>query len=184
MPHLKHFTRYRYTLTLIMSVFVVGYLASTEWGDRLIASVTSLGYLGAFISGIFFTSIFTVTPAGIVLFALAKTHDIILLSVVAGIGGVVGDYIIFRFVRDVFFEEVKPLFLYLGGGRIKRLFSRKPFKWFVPIIGAVIVASPLPDEIGIGLMGLSSMTSAQFLILTFVLDTFGLFVLLSVASLL
>ncbi len=165
-----------------MSVFLVGYLASTEWGDKLIATVTSLGYVGAFLAGIFFVSIFTVTPAGIVLFALAKTHDVILLSVIAGIGGVIGDYVIFRFARDVFFEEVKPLFLHLGGGHIKRLFSRKPFKWFVPLIGAIIVASPLPDEIGIGLMGVSKMTNIQFLVATFTLDVVGLLVLLSLPT--
>ncbi|KKR47070.1 MAG: hypothetical protein UT80_C0011G0001, partial [Parcubacteria group bacterium GW2011_GWC1_40_13] len=59
----------------------------------------------------------------------------------------------------------------------KRLFSifrPKLFKWLIPFIGALIIASPLPDEAGLAMMGLSKMKTSVFIPISFALNFLGI----------
>jgi hypothetical protein len=112
----------------------------------------------------------------VVLFHLGQNFNPFLIAVSAGAGAVLGDFLIFRFLKDGVFRELRPLFNSLGGSHIIKLFKTPYFTWLAPLLGAIIIASPLPDEIGIGLMGLSNIKTWQFLVLTFVLNTLGILV--------
>ena len=59
--------------------------------------------------GIFFVSTFTVVPAMYVLYVLADKFNPFEVAVFAGLGALLGDYLIFRFLKDKIFEELKPL---------------------------------------------------------------------------
>ncbi len=95
----KHWRNWPYenTLFLIVSLSLFFYFASSDAIQNSINSVGDLGYLGALITGVFFVSIFTVVPATVILFDLALSHDSIMVALLAGVGAVAGDYIIFRF---------------------------------------------------------------------------------------
>lgn len=147
-------------------------------------SLGDLGLVGAFVAGIFFVSSFTVAIAGVGLFFMAETMNPITLSLVAGLGAVIGDYLIFRFVKDRVFEELKPLFLKIGGSSLHKILKSRHFHWLASILGAIVIASPFPDEIGIGLMGLSKIKNWQFLLLTFVLNSIGIYILITATRLL
>lgn len=169
--------RYKNTTLLILSVVLVVYIVGTDVGKQAVASIDQLGYLGIFLSGMFFVSTFTVAPAGIVLFSLAELHHPVVVGILAGLGGVTGDYIIFRFLKDGVLEELKPLFGEMSGSHISKIFQTPYFAWFAPVLGALIVISPLPDEIGVGLMGLSRLKHWQFLGISLVLNSFGMFLI-------
>ena len=47
----------------------------------------------------------------------------------------------------------------------------------MPLVGAFIVASPLPDEVGLVMMGLSKVRTAWFVPTVFVLDFLGILAL-------
>lgn len=175
--------RYRNTALLVLSLGLFWYFADSELVQGSLARVGSLGYLGAFISGMFFVSVFTVAPAAAVLFGLAEGHDPILLAFLAGLGAVIGDYIILRVLKDRVFHELTPLAEQLGGSFVMNLFRTPYFSWAVPFVGAVIIASPLPDEVGIGLMGLSRVKAWQFLLIAFVLNALGIFAVITAATL-
>lgn len=180
------FERYRswpYSNTgiLILSLVLLYVFADYPFIKNFISSIGALGYLGAFITGIFFVSIFTVAPASVILFDLANTLNPILVAILAGFGTVLGDYIIFSFLRDKLFNELKPLFYKFGGTLLKKLFLTPYFSWLIPIFGAVIIASPLPDEIGITMLGLSKVKIWQFLLITFLLNSAGIFILVTIA---
>lgn len=173
--------RFRNTALLVGSLVVFFILAQTPWIDRALSHIGTLGYLGAFVAGICFVSTFTVAPAAVVLFHLAQELNPLGIALVAGAGGVIGDYLIFRFFKDRVFEELTPFFRSLGDTAPMRILSTPYFAWMLPVIGALIVASPFPDEIGIGLMGISRMKSWQFLLLTFVLNSAGIFFVVTLA---
>lgn len=135
-------------------------------------------------AGTFFVLTFTVAPAGVVLFNLAEIYNPYLVALVAGLGAVVGDYIIFRFLKDAVFEEIKPVFMKLGGTHMSRLMSTPYFAWLAPVIGAVIIASPFPDEIGIGLMGISKLKNWQFLVVSLLLNSLGMLAIVVIAKIL
>lgn len=132
-------------------------MAETPQVKRIISIIGNFGYIGAFISGIFFVSVFTVAPAAIVLFFLAETLNPLIVALFAGSGAVIGDYLIFRFLRDRVFDEIKPLLLKNGGNLLMKLFKTPYFAWGLSLVGAFIIASPFPDEVGIGLLGASKL---------------------------
>lgn len=176
--------KFKNTFLLIISIVVFFYFADAPFVKNAISGIGNLGYLGAFLTGIFFVSTFTVAPASIVLFYLAKELAPLEVAIFAGLGCVVGDYIIFRFLKDRVFEELKPVFTRLGGIKLSQLFATPFFAWVAPVAGAVIIASPLPDEIGVGLLGISKLKNWQFLLLSFVLNSIGIFIIITLAKVL
>ncbi len=172
---------YKNTTLLILSLILFFFLADTPYVKDSIHFIGSFGYIGAFITGILFVSIFTVAPAAVVLYFLADHLNPLLVALFAGMGAVIGDYLIFRFLRDRVFDELTPLFLKNGGNKLVKLFKTPYFGWLLPFVGAFIIASPFPDEIGIGLLGASRLKSWQFLILSFLLNSIGIFVVIIAA---
>lgn len=176
--------RYKNTTFLVLSLVALFYVADTEVVHALIKQIGSYGYLGAAITGVFFVSTFTVAPASVVLFHLAQEFNPILIALCAGAGAAIGDLLIFRFLKDRVFDELAPLFRRFGNSHVSYVFKTPYFAWFLPVIGAVIIASPIPDEIGIGLMGLSNIRFWQFMLLAFVLNATGIFIVVSLVAIL
>ncbi len=173
--------RFKNTLLLVISLVAVFLFANTTTGKIIIDNIAHLGYIGSFVAGIFFVSTFTVAPAGIVLYNMASIHHPVIISLCAGLGGVMGDYLIFRFLKDNVFQELIPVFKKIGGTHLIRIMSTPYFAWLAPVIGAIIIASPFPDEIGVGLMGISKLKNWQFLIISLILNTLGIFTVITLA---
>src|SRR3990167_2198875 len=112
---LNHFKwkrwHYKNTTLLALSLVAFFFLARTPQVDSLIREAGTLGYVGAFIAGIFFVSTFTVAPAAVVLYHLADSLHPLEIAILAGLGAMVGDYIIYRYLRDKIFIELRPLFI-------------------------------------------------------------------------
>lgn len=182
---LKKWRRWKFknSFLLLVSLVVFFWLAKTPLVDRIIREIGSLGYLGAFITGIFFVSTFTVAPAAVILFHLADTLHPIEVAILAGLGAMVGDYVIFRFMKDKVFEELLPLIRKLHTPKLKLLFKSPYFAWILPVVGAFIIASPLPDEAGVTMLGLSKIKKWQFFLLAFVLNAVGIFLIVSATKL-
>lgn len=178
---------YKYpNLTILFSVIVMTYLMHRSGAlSQMVLGLESLGYLGVFLVGMFFVSTFTVAPATTLLFLMLDKFSIPEIALIGGIGSVVGDYIIFRFVEEGLVGELKEIFHKVGGDSIFRVHwiaHTKYFVWLGPVIGAMIIASPFPDELGIGLLGMYKMDGKKFILLTWILDTFGIFMLLSAVN--
>lgn len=137
------------------------------------------GYLGAFIGGILFVSSFTAAIGAVILLILAEKFSPLEIAIIAGLGGAVGDFAIFRFMKDDLLKELQPLWNRLGLNRISKLLRTKYLRWTLPIIGAIIIVSPFPDEMGIALMGISEIKRYQFFIIAFILDVIGVFLFTS-----
>lgn len=177
----KHW-HYKNTALLILSLVIFFFFAEHPIIKSTISQIGNLGYFGAFLAGILFVSIFTIAPAAVVIFFLADTLNPVWVAIVAGMGGVLGDFLIYKLFKDRVFAELEPLFLKSGGSIFKRLFKTPHFGWLLPIIGAVIIASPIPDEIGIGFLGGSKLKNWQFLLLTMIVNPIGIFLIILTAK--
>jgi hypothetical protein len=177
MRELKKWRHWRYenTALLIVSFVLVFYLAQTPLLDNVIKTAGELSYLGAFIVGMFFVSTFTVAPAIVILYHLADTtlHPVE-VAILAGLGAMIGDYVIFRFMKDRVFEELGPIFKKLQHPGVRDLFKSPFFAWLGPLFGAFLIASPLPDEVGVSLLGLTKIKRWQFFVMTFTLNSIGI----------
>lgn len=174
---------FKNTFFLILTLVTLLVLSETPFLINAVAKIGNYGYISAFFSGLFFVSIFTVAPASIVLFDLASKLNPILVAVIAGCGAVIGDLLIFNFFKDKVFDELKALFSKFSIKELfKKTFKTPYFSWLLPLIGAFIIASPFPDEIGIGMMGLCNIKRWQFILVTFALNTIGILIVVTIAK--
>ncbi|MBI3984139.1 hypothetical protein HY346_02455 [Candidatus Microgenomates bacterium] len=173
---------YKNTALLLISLAVFFYLAETATAQAAIKAVGNYGYLGAFITGIFFVSTFTVAPAAVVLYNLAKSLHPLEIALLAGAGGMVGDFLLYRYLKDRVFIELKYFFHRHRSIRLANFFRTPYFAWLSPILGAILIASPFPDEVGVGLIGMSKMKTWKFLVISFLLDAVGIFLIVLLAA--
>lgn len=173
--------KYKNTTFLLISIALLFLVIDSEAVHSALYSFSSFGYLGIFIVGIFFVSTFTVAPAIAVLVYMAESFSALHVALVAGLGAVVGDFLLFAFFKDKVLDEIKPLFSRFREARIMHIFSTPYFAWFAPVLGAIIIATPLPDEVGLSLLGSTAIKKWQFILLTFTLNSIGVFCIVSVS---
>ena len=161
---------------VILSVFIAIILVKTGVLKELITSTQEVRFIGSFIAGIFFVSVFTVAPATVALGEIAQSNSVITVAIIGGLGALIGDLIIFRFVKDRVFQHFSYLIRISKSERLFSIFKLRLFRWVIPFMGALIIASPLPDEIGIAMLGLSKMKNSYFILLSFVLNSAGILI--------
>jgi len=162
-------------LLILGSVFVALFLVKSGVLVHVIDSVESRGLLGSFIAGMFFTSVFTTAPAIATLGETARLNPVIPVAACAALGAVIGDLIIFKFIRDRFSEHVVLLLNHRTiWKRLRALLKLRLFRWLSLFVGGVIIASPLPDEIGISFLGFSKMKTIWFIPLSFFFNFIGI----------
>jgi hypothetical protein len=184
MWHKKHHWRYKNITLLAISIVVFFILAETASFKTFIANFGEWGYAGAIITGIFSVMTFTAAPALAVLYAFSERLNPLELSLLAGLGSVVGDFIIFSFFKDTIFTELEPIIEKLSHSPISHIFHSRYFIWLTPVVGALIIASPLPDELGVPLLSANKMKKWHFIILSFILNSLGIWLLLTGTKLL
>ena len=166
---------------IFASVIFAYLLIKTGTVDNFLASVGGLTHIGSFIAGMFFTSIFTAVPATAILGEIALTTPPWIVALFGGIGAVCGDYILFLVVRDGLSRDIEYLVRHSGYKRFHKIFHTKLFHRFLPFIGAIILASPLPDEVGLAMLGFSTVDKDRFLLISLAMNTAGIFVVALVA---
>lgn len=167
---------------IALSILVAIILAKTGALENIITSTRELKYAGSFIAGILFVSVFTAAPATVALGEIAQSNSAILVAIVGGLGALVGDLIIFRFVKNRVSEDFSYLVKISKSERIVSVFKLKLFRWLIPFIGALIVASPLPDEVGLAMLGLSRIKTSVFIPLSFLLNAMGILIIALIAK--
>jgi len=103
-----------------------------------------------------------------------KVYPPVLVAFLAGSGALFGDLIIFSFVRDALTKDIFYIAQKLGLGDARTKFQNGHLRFVLVVIGAFIVASPFPDEVGLALMGLSQMKKINFIPVSFALNFIGI----------
>lgn len=174
------YLKYKNLTIFFLSIIFALILSRFEGFHSFLLGFGDFGYIGAFIAGMLFVSTFTVTTGAVILLVLAEKLNPIEIALLAGAGGVMGDFIIFKFVKDGLVEEVREVYEKVDhNNHILKLLHTKYFSWLFPVFGALVIMSPFPDELGVSLMGISKMKTYQFLILAFILDVTGVFLVVS-----
>ncbi|MBI2138358.1 hypothetical protein HYU13_02120, partial [Candidatus Woesearchaeota archaeon] len=92
--------------------------------------------------------------------------------------------ILFELIRHSFADEVIRL---SKEGFIRKTLDRIPYgmkEYLLPIVAAFVIASPLPDEIGVFMLASYRKISLNtFMMLSYFLNTFGIYSLLTIGRL-
>lgn len=160
---------------IVLSILIAVLLIQTGVLKGLLVSAEGMGIWGAFIAGMFFTSIFTTAPAIAALGEVSLLQGIFITALFGAAGSVLGDLLIFKFVRDRFSDHIAEMLAHESvWRRYHLLFKRRFFRWGTFFIGGFILASPLPDELGIALLGFSKLRSRYFALLSFLFNFLGI----------
>lgn len=163
---------------IALSVVIAIVLVRTDALVSILTRTEELEFWGSFFAGIFFTSIFTTAPAIVTLGEIAQHYPIVLTAFAGAAGAVVGDLIIFRFVRERFSEHLMEVFGTQGGRRrFTHLLKIRSFRWLTFLVGGLIIASPLPDELGVALLGFSKMKISGFIAIAFIFNFIGIIII-------
>src|SRR3989344_4931748 len=131
---------------IAFSVVIAVLIVKTGVLKTILISTQEMRFIGSFVAGMFFVSIFSAVPATVVLAEIAQSNSVFWVAFFGGIGALVGDLVIFRFIKDRLAEDFYHLIKRTKSERLVSIFKLRLFKWIIPFIGALIVASPLPDE--------------------------------------
>lgn len=151
--------------------------------DAVIGVLKDYSILACFIAGIFFTSTFTIAPASVAIVHLAAEIPLPALAFWGALGAVCGDLVLFYFIRDRFAKDIMSA---VKPSTIKHILHSFHFgflKWLAPVLGALIIASPLPDEFGISLLGMSKVKTSVLIPVSFAMNYLGIYLLSGFANL-
>lgn len=172
------------TVIFILSLSFAWYVLKTGSLNPIVEKVLPLTFLAEFLAGAFYTSFLT-TPISIaMLVILAPKQNPIILSLIAGLGAAVVDLFIVKFFKGEVNYDLNLLAKTFRFYLINRLLKLFKLDFLLPLVGALIIASPLPDELGLFLLGASKMKTYQIVILTYVLNTAGILLIVTPINLL
>lgn len=164
----------RDTLLIALSVAAALVLSASGMLEQLLLVNVESTIAGVFLAGVLFTSLFT-TPIAIAMFAsLASGLDALTMAGIGALGSVLGDLALFGLVRFTFQADLDHLLSLPKYRRLLHVFHRRTFRWMLPFVGALIIASPLPDELGIGLMGVSKMKTSTLIVISYIMNAIGI----------
>ncbi len=169
---------------LLFITFMVAYLIFAGRDHPFLNEVlTHLGYVGTFIAGMMYAYGFTAGPATSILLILSKEQNILVAGIIAGLGALLSDLLIFKLIRHSFYDEIEML---SNEKIILWLTKTLPSiikKYLLSVCAAIIIASPLPDEIGVSMMASDRrITEDNFMLFSFLLNTLGIFVILWIGT--
>jgi hypothetical protein len=184
---IKYHFQYTYTTLFLISLIVGIFLFVSGILHQIADILAPLGYVGALLNGFFYTSAITATISSLLFVEFGNTLSPLPTAILGGLAAMTTDIILYRFFKDRLFGELHLLGNTLfSPKRLQRfiLFLQKPWlRWFLPILGILVISSPFPDEIGIALFGLAGVHLRFLSLITFVANTIGIFILLTIGRL-
>ncbi|PIU35428.1 hypothetical protein COT03_01315 [Candidatus Shapirobacteria bacterium CG07_land_8_20_14_0_80_39_18] len=181
--HWKH----KNLVLLLLGILVAYFISRNQELKDFLLKIGELDYLGAFLAGALFTSTFTAATGVLILFDLAKDLSAFPLIALAALGAVSVDFLVFTFVKKSIIAEITPIYEELERlgkkNHLKKLLHTKYFAWTLPVLGALIIISPLSDELGVGLMGISNIKPLRFLLISLCSHGLGMFLVVTAARL-
>ncbi len=164
-------------IIIFFSIVIAVLLLKSGILSELISSAQEIKFIGSIIAGLFFTSVFTVSIAAAVLGEIAaESQSVVQVALLGGLGAVIGDLVIFNFVKDSLTEDIEFLFDKIKNQGLISVFHHRLLRWLVPLIGALIIASPLPDELGISILGFAKLRTALFIPISFTFNFLGILI--------
>ncbi len=180
---MKKLFKFKYPkLTLLIACIIAAYfLFSVDAVQKFMASLGAK-YFGVSIAGFLFSFGFT-APFAIGAFITMNPQNIFLSAITGGFFAMLADLAIFSVIKMSFMDEFRNL---EKTKTMKKIISLEPNvnkkikHYLLYAFAGIVIASPLPDEIGVGMLALLGRIKPLYLaIITFFANTFGIFIILN-----
>ena len=159
---------------VVISVGAALWLNSSGLNGKFISMLAGYKWFGIFIAGIFLPLVFTAAPVTVFFLEIFKNTPVLPVVLIGSVGAFFGDFVIFRFAKNRVAEDLNYIINLKKHQRLAHIFHLKLFRYMTPLLGAIIIATPLPDEFGVAILGLAKITGARFAVLTFLIHAAAL----------
>lgn len=187
-PHAVHKAKklvsfkYPKLILFILSILLAYYIFNRPEISNFIYYLGKISYLGIFIAGIFLAFGFS-APFAVGFLITSQPENLILAVILGGLGAMTGDMIIFKSIKFSFMNEFKELKKEKVIKKIKRLVSQNtPLiikHYFLYIFAGFMIATPLPDEVGVSMLaGLTTINPKKLALISFILHSIAVFLIL------
>ena len=182
---MKRLFKFRYPKILILIIAIVAsyFIFKSPQIMQYLPVIEKYHYIGIFISGILLVFGFT-APLAIGLFVSVNPSNIFLAAIVGGAGAAIADIALFNIIKVSFMDEFRRLEKTKIIKEIEKdadYFGEKPRHYFMYAFAGIIIASPLPDEVGIAMLsGLGKINQKVLGILAFILHTLAIYLFLNI----
>ncbi len=160
---------------LLAGLIAALYVLNTDVIAYVVAHTQQFGVVGSFVEGFLFTSVLTTALAVVAFIESVPFVPAWELAFFGAIGAVCGDLLLFRFVRSGLVDRILNAAFHQRAMRAWKKIASGPLWWLGPVLGIMVIASPLPDEMGLVMMGLSHIRTSTFIMLTFVANFGGIY---------
>ena len=164
---------------LILGFGLAIFFYKNPFFKQFLLGLGQYGYLSAVLAGAMFVCTFTVATGGLIILTLVKTLDPLPLIFFGMLGAVIFDMFVFKSIKNTVDKEIEDVFSNPRFSHFKKILHTKYFAWMTPLIGLLVFISPLPDELGISLLGLSKLKAYQFLLISILNHSIGMFFIVS-----
>ncbi|MEM3091569.1 MAG: hypothetical protein QXD05_00325 [Candidatus Pacearchaeota archaeon] len=186
----KHFLHFKYEkfFLLIFFIFLSYIIFKQEKIQNFLFSLNELNYIGFLIAGILFPFGFS-APISLGFFIVSQPQNIFLATIFAGIGSAIADILLFKIIKKSFKREIKELNHERIISTIKNAIKNNKNilikHYFFYIFAGIILATPLPDEIGISMLaGLTTIKISKLAIIAFILHSIAIFIIIYLGAIL
>jgi hypothetical protein len=135
-----------------------------------------------FAIGVMYSSVLTVAPATIGLIRLAESGTpILFIALIGGVGAMLGDLTLFKIIKIDFVNRMTDWLKRQSNGTYKELLASRFFRFLLTTLGVIIIATPIPDEIGLALMGLGESNVKFVAVFGFIFNALGILAIVTLA---
>ncbi len=174
------------TILLLVSIVFAGILLESEAFNSVVKVLGEFGYLSALVLGFLFSFGFTTAPAAATLYLLADHINPLLMAMVASFGAMIGNFLIYNFVKHEFMDEIRYIFsqdLKLEISKFEITITRKmmksmTFRTVFPALSGILVALPLPTEMFVSILwNMAKYDPRKVFVLSYVFSFIGILAL-------
>lgn len=162
------------TTIFILSLSFAWWLIKSGILHGLVETVLPLKFISEIVAGILYTSFLTSPISVAMLVVLARENNPVMTALLAGAGAAFADILMLKFFRGQLSSNLNQASKQLGLKRFNSILQKLHLGFMVPLAGAIIVASPLPDELGLIMLGVSKLKYREIAVLTYILNTAGI----------
>lgn len=165
---------YKHTTMLVVVLVAFVFLLDTALMTAFFEFVEEMGHFGMMIAGALFVSVFTTAASVVMLFELGQQYNPWEVILFAAIGSTIGDFLILSLFENKIAHELMSLMRKAKLHKLIRTLRRKRLRPLFLLVGACIIGSPIPDEIGLTLLDLSHYSKARILTICFLANAAGI----------
>ncbi len=166
----------RDSVLFLISISIAWWIVKSGILLGAINLVLPVKFLAEFIAGMLYTSFLT-TPISVASFiVIADQNNPIIAALIGGIGAVFADLLIMKFfLRNKFIrDDLSTISRDFKLKIVTRILKALHLEFLIIILGLLIIASPLPDELGLTLLSQTKIKFKQLAPVLYIANTLGI----------